>query len=82
MRTPVAIPPSSSNGKERAMNIGQRFKRPFQERLTEFIADASEQINSLPPGRERDDLLHKINNARAAATLYKWANSPGLRSPK
>jgi hypothetical protein len=65
-----------------AMCIRQRFKKPFQERLSDFIADASAKAGSLPDGRERDDLLNKIDTAHAAAHIYKWANSPGLQSPK
>jgi hypothetical protein len=64
------------------MGIRPRFKKPFQERLLDFIADASAKAGSLPDGRERDDLLNKIDTAYAAANLYKWANSPGLQSPK
>jgi hypothetical protein len=64
------------------MRIRQRFKKPFQERLSDFIADASNKFSSLPAGRERDDLLDKIDTAQAAVTLDKWANSPELRTPK
>ncbi|WP_292618465.1 MULTISPECIES: hypothetical protein [unclassified Nitrobacter] len=74
--------PAFFPGKECAMCIRQRFKKPFQERLSDFIADASAKAGSLPDGRERDDLLNKIDTAHAAANLYKWANSPGLQSPK
>jgi hypothetical protein len=71
------------NGKERAMCIRPCFRKPFQDqRLFDFIADASDKASALPPGPERDDLLNKIDTARAAATLYKWANSPGLQPPK
>jgi hypothetical protein len=64
------------------MWIRQRFQKPFQQRLADFIAAASEQVILLPAGRERDDLRHKIAKARAAATFDSWANSPGLRPPK
>ncbi|GAB1715450.1 MAG: hypothetical protein NTAFB05_04920 [Nitrobacter sp.] len=65
------------------MGIRNCFKKPFQDqRLFDFISDASGKAGSLPPGPERDDLLNKIDKARAAATLYKWANSPELQPPK
>jgi hypothetical protein len=34
------------------MCIRQRFKKPFQERLSDFIAETSESVSSLPHGRE------------------------------
>jgi hypothetical protein len=81
MRTPVALPPSF-DGKERAMFKGRLSKqaRSFQDRLFKFVADAAEKVRSLPP--EREELLKKIAEAKAAINMERWANSPGLRPPK
>jgi hypothetical protein len=60
----------------------RRFKRPFQDRLSDFIADASKVVILLPEGREREVLLLKIDKAQVAATFDKWATSPELQPPK
>jgi hypothetical protein len=56
-------------------------KRSFQERLSAFAEEERKKALALPPGPERDLALRKIRQARTAANLDGWANSPGLKPP-
>jgi hypothetical protein len=66
------------------MQTRRRFKqtRSFQDRLTDFIADARAQAESLPEGADRYEMLKKVRRAQTAADMEKWANSPELQPPK
>jgi hypothetical protein len=66
------------------MQTRQRFKqtKSFQQRLSHFIADARAQVEALPEGADKTELLKKVQQAEAALDLEKWANSPGLQPPK
>jgi hypothetical protein len=66
------------------MQTRRRFKqiRSFQDRLSHFIADARAQIEPLPEGADKTELLEKVRQAEAALDLEKWVNSPGLQPPK
>jgi hypothetical protein len=77
----IALPPSS-NGKERAMQKRRRFKqtRSFLDRLNDFIADA--RTHALPEGGNQAEMLKKARQAKAAADIERWTNSPELQPPK
>ncbi|WFU44730.1 hypothetical protein QA640_21105 [Bradyrhizobium sp. CB82] len=61
----------------------RRFKRAqsLAERLLHEARSARERASSLPPGRERDDLLRQARNADIAAHIDEWLKSPGLQPP-
>jgi hypothetical protein len=63
------------------MQRRRRFKQtvPFNDRLAAWAKDVLRQADRLPPGRERDELLHKVRQADTASDLDEWANSPGLQ---
>ena len=70
---------------ERTMKQQRRlFKQQlsFRDRLASFAKAAREKASLLPPGAEKDELLHKAQQADTAAHLNEWANSPGLQPPK
>jgi hypothetical protein len=75
--------------KERDMQR-RRFKQtvPLEERLrVQAEADREqaeadrERANSLPPSREREELLLRARRAETASHLTEWLNSPGLQPP-
>jgi hypothetical protein len=41
-----------------------------------------EKAQSLPLGKERDNLLRRARQAETASHLGEWLASPGLQSPK
>ena len=55
---------------------------PLQERLRQIARRAREKAADLPPGRERDRLLHTAVANESAAALDRWLSSPGSQSPK
>jgi hypothetical protein len=86
VRDPVRLRTSAlaTAAGERAMQQQRRrFKQQlsFRDRLTSFAKAAREKASLLPPGAEKDELLHKARQADTAA-LNEWANSPGLQPPK
>ena len=62
----------------------RRFKQtvPLEERLRIQAEADRQKANSLPPSREREDLLLRARRADTASHLTEWLNSPGLQSPK
>jgi hypothetical protein len=62
----------------------RRFKQtvPLEERLR-IQAEADRlKAKSLPPSREREDLLLRARRADTASHLTEWLNSPGLQPPR
>jgi hypothetical protein len=55
--------------------------KPLRDRLAEFAADARQEAEGLPDGKERDDLLKKAQRAETASEIEGWASSPGLQPP-
>jgi hypothetical protein len=53
----------------------------IQDRLRGFADDVRMRAETLPPGKERDDLMQKARQADTASNLQEWANSPGLLPP-
>ena len=53
-----------------------------EERLVQEAEQVKAAAETLPPGAARDLLLKKARQARTAANIDKWADSPGLRPPK
>jgi hypothetical protein len=55
--------------------------KSFRERLSAFAEDERKKALALPPGPEKETALRKIRQAKTAAHLDGWANSPALKSP-
>jgi hypothetical protein len=84
MRTPVALPPSSSRqGKEPAMLERQRFKPidPLDNRLSEVAERLRKEARGTPPGVERDRLIRRARFAETASHMREWLSSKGLQPP-
>ena len=62
----------------------RRFKQtvPLEERLRVQAEADRQKARSLPPCREREDLLVRARRADTASHLTEWLNSPGLQPPK
>jgi hypothetical protein len=65
------------------MQHRRRFKqtKSFQDRLSEFAAEARQKADEMPDSAARDELLRKARQADTAAHLDGWANSSGLQTP-
>jgi hypothetical protein len=61
----------------------RRFKQKqsFEDRVASYAEAARKVAALLPPGAEKDELLHKARRAETAAHLNTWANSPGVVQP-
>lgn len=62
---------------------GRRFKQdiPLKDRLAQLAQEARQRAKTLPPGKEREDLLRLARQSDTASRIDKWLASPGLRSP-
>ncbi|MBV8923945.1 MAG: hypothetical protein JOZ74_01110 [Bradyrhizobium sp.] len=62
----------------------RRFKQtvPLEARLRIQAEADRERAKSLPPSKEREDLLLRARRADTASHLTEWLNSPGLQPPK
>jgi hypothetical protein len=56
-------------------------KPSLEERLTKTAADARERAQSLPPGKERDELLSHAQKCDTALRINAWVTLPGVRPP-
>jgi hypothetical protein len=61
-----------------------RDHRALQDHLELRAAQLSEAAETLPPGDERDGLLHRATKMEAASLVIdRWISSPGaLRAPR
>jgi hypothetical protein len=66
------------------MQKRRRFKQTtsLQDRLSEFAEGERAKAESMPDSAERYEHLKKIRQAKTAANIEAWANSPGLQPPK
>jgi hypothetical protein len=55
---------------------------PLEDRLILQAKADREKAQSLPLGKERDDLLRRARQAETASHLGEWLSSPGLQPPK
>jgi hypothetical protein len=62
----------------------RRFKQTetLDERLAKEAEKLKAQLQTMPPGLERDHLVRKARQAETASQMNDWLRSPGLRSPK
>jgi hypothetical protein len=54
----------------------------LEDRLADQAQRFREQAKTLPPGRERDELIRKARQAETASHINEWVASPGLRPPE
>jgi hypothetical protein len=55
----------------------------IQMHLEQRAAHLNKAAQTLPPGGERDALLHRAVKMEAASlVLDRWMSSPGLRAPR
>jgi hypothetical protein len=54
----------------------------LEDRLADQAQRFRDQAKTLPPGRERDELMHKARQAETASHINEWVSSPGLRPPE
>jgi hypothetical protein len=83
MRTPVALPAFTGNGKESVM-LGRRFEniRWFPECLEQEAEALQDEARELRPGKEREALLRKARQLKTAAHINEWLTSPWLSPPR
>lgn len=53
----------------------------FEDRLAGEAYRLKEQADTLPAGKERDDLLREARQAETAFHVSAWLSSPGLAAP-
>jgi hypothetical protein len=53
-----------------------------QVRLLHAASEARNAANQLPPGRKRELILRKAQEAEIVAYLDEWLSSPGLQLPE
>jgi hypothetical protein len=66
----------------RVMKRNRPKPHSFEACLAEAAAKFEAQALKLQPGKQRDELLRKLDQIDAAAQLHKWLKSPGLRPPR
>jgi len=53
-----------------------------KDRLIREAAALRLRSRSVPPGKNRDDLIRKAQRYEMAANIEAWIESPGLQRPK
>lgn len=56
--------------------------KSLKDRLASFTRRMRERAARLPPGRERDILVEKLEKAELASQMTEWLNSSELQPPK
>jgi hypothetical protein len=66
------------------MSTRRRFKQvtSLKDRLVQEAESLRKQVQEMPPGVRRDELLRKARQAERAAHVDDWLASPGLQPPK
>jgi hypothetical protein len=54
----------------------------FEERLKAFAKASRQAARSLPPGKDREELLRKARQAETTAHVHDSVDSTGLQPPK
>lgn len=54
----------------------------FAERLAAEKQRLERQLQKLPDGPAREELLQKIRQIEKAASIDRWLSSPGLQQPR
>jgi hypothetical protein len=74
--------PNPSSKKEPRMQKRRRFKQvlSLEQRLIKDSAQARAEARKLPPGPEREALLHRAGRDDAAAQMSEWLRLPSFQS--
>jgi hypothetical protein len=66
------------------MTTRRRFKQtmPLEERLRLQAEADRARAKTLPPCREREELLLRARRAETASHMSEWLTSPGLQPPR
>jgi hypothetical protein len=65
------------------MKTRKRIKQTLslRDRIELWADKLRDQVDLLPPGKQREILLKKVRTAEAASHLDAWINSRGLQPP-
>jgi hypothetical protein len=66
----------------RVMKRNRSKPHSLEDLLAEAAAKYEAQARRLRPGKQRDELLRKLDQIDAAAELHAWLKSPGQRPPR
>ena len=58
--------------------MDERQKKPIEDSLADRVEQLREEAARLPPGPERNDLLHQARQAEISLRLIEWIASPDL----
>jgi hypothetical protein len=61
----------------------RRFEKvaSVKDRLVQQSSNARDKAKTLPPGKDRENLLRLARQTEIASHLEAWLDSPGLRRP-
>jgi hypothetical protein len=64
--------------------LRRRFKQALslEERLSEEAKRLRVEAKALPPGPDRDILIHKARQAETGSRMSEWLRSPEVQPPK
>ena len=63
------------------MSHSETEQLSIQRRLNRFVADAEIRAAKTAPGPGRDELLRKVQQAKAVRGAHEWLSSSHLRAP-
>lgn len=55
---------------------------PLEERLAQEASRLKQAAKSLKPGKKRQEIMRKAQQAEMAASISLWISSPGLQPPE
>jgi hypothetical protein len=61
--------------------MDERQKKSIEDSLADQAKRLREEAARLPPGPERNDLLHQATQAEISLRLIEWIASPDLKPP-
>jgi hypothetical protein len=67
---------------EVAMRRHAAYTDPLDERLAQEAKRLKEAAKSLKPGKRRQEIMRKAQQAEMAAGITFWISSPGLPPPE
>jgi hypothetical protein len=59
-----------------------KHEKTFQQRLKDEALRLRDEATDLPPGKDRELLLNRAEQAEKASRMDAWLSSSGLRPPK
>jgi hypothetical protein len=61
--------------------MDERQKKPIEDSLADRVKRLREEAARLPPGPERNDLLHQARQTEISLRLIEWIASPDFKPP-